>query len=55
MTFLCMYCNNPNPIPLTVIDYEYHASGSYGIVFLICPSCDNKLMVKIEDLGKIKK
>jgi hypothetical protein len=55
MVFLCMYCNNPNPISLSVIDFEYHISGPFAVAFFICPDCQNKFMVRIEDLGKVMK
>ena len=55
MVFLCMYCNTPNPISLSVVDFDYQDAGSYSKAFFICPDCHNKFMVKIQDLGKIRK
>ena len=54
MVFLCMYCNSPNPLSVSIVDFEYHASGPYATAFFICPDCRNKFMVKIEDLGKVE-
>jgi hypothetical protein len=54
VVFLCMYCNNPNPITLSVINFEYHISGAYATAFFICPDCDNKFVVKIQDIGKVR-
>jgi 5-methylcytosine-specific restriction endonuclease McrA len=55
MVFLCVYCNSPNPITLSVVDFENHASRAYGTAFFICPDCHNKFIVKIQDLGKVRK
>ena len=55
MVFLCMYCDSPNPIMLSVVNFEYHSSGPYGTAFFICPDCQNKFVVKIQDLGKVRK
>ena len=55
MTFLCIHCTGPNPIALSVVDFEYHASGPYVTAFFICPDCKNKFTLKIEDLGKVRK
>ena len=55
MVFLCIYCNNQDPMTASVIDFEYQASGTYAIAFFICPDCRNKFAVKIEDLGKVTK
>jgi hypothetical protein len=54
MVFLCMYCNNKNPISPALVDFEYHGSGPHGGAFFICPECCTKFMLKIEDLGKIR-
>jgi hypothetical protein len=53
MVFLCMYCDSPNPIMLSVVNFEYHSSGAYATGFFICPDCHNKFIVKIQDLGKV--
>ena len=53
MVFLCMYCDSPHPIALSVVEYERQASESYATVFFICPDCRNKFVVKIQDLGKV--
>jgi hypothetical protein len=29
MIFLCVYCNNPDPVALPVIDFQYDPSGLY--------------------------
>jgi 5-methylcytosine-specific restriction endonuclease McrA len=55
MVFLCMYCDSPNPIAVSVVDYEHQASRSYATAFFICPDCQNKFVVKIQDLGKVRK
>jgi hypothetical protein len=52
MVFLCMYCDNNNPIALTVVDFDHQASGRYATGFFICPECNNKFIVKIQDAGK---
>jgi 5-methylcytosine-specific restriction endonuclease McrA len=54
MVFLCMYCNNSNPITVSVVDYEYQNSGSHATAFFICPDCHNKFIVKIQDVGKVR-
>ncbi len=54
MDFLCIYCNDGSPMTATVIDFEYHAMGAYATAFFICPDCQNKFIVKIEDLGKVR-
>lgn len=53
MVFLCMYCDSPNPIMLSVVNFEYHSSGPYATAFFICPGCHKKFIVKIQDLGKV--
>jgi transcription elongation factor Elf1 len=55
MVFLCMYCNSQNPISASVVEFQDHVSGSVATAFLICDSCRNKFMVKIEDLGQVQK
>ena len=54
MHFLCMYCNNANPVALSITGFDYHDPGSYATGFFICPECKNKFMVKIQDLGKVR-
>jgi len=39
----------------SVIDFEYYVTGAYATAFFICPDCQNKLVVKIQDLGKVRK
>jgi hypothetical protein len=34
MVFLCMYCNNQNPMTASVVDFEYSATGAYATAFL---------------------
>ena len=53
MVFLCMYCDSPHPIALSVVEYEQQASESYATAFFICSDCRNKFVVKIQDLGKV--
>jgi hypothetical protein len=53
MIFLCVYCNTQTATTPAIVDFNYHAAGSYAIAFFICPDCRNKFMVKIEDLGKV--
>ena len=55
MVFLCIYCNNRDPITASVIDFENHDGRTHAIAFFICPDCCNKFAVKIEDLGKVTK
>ena len=55
MTFMCINSTSPKPITLSVVDFEYHASGSNVTAFFICPDCRNKFALKIEDLGEISK
>jgi len=55
MVFLCIYCKNPKPIALSVLEFEYHGSGPHATAFFICPDCQNKFMIRIEDLGKVRK
>jgi hypothetical protein len=38
-----------------VIEFEYHAIGAYATAFFICDDCQNKFVVKIQDLGKVRK
>jgi hypothetical protein len=54
MVFLCVYCNNPDPISLPVIDFQYDPSGPYVTAPFICPACHNKFAVKIQDLRKVE-
>jgi hypothetical protein len=53
MVFTCMYCDTGNPLALSAVDYQSRGLGPYAIGFFICPDCQNKYMVKIEDLGKV--
>ena len=55
MVFLCIYCDSANPIAASVVDYEHQGSTSYATAFFICPDCRNKFVVKIQDLGKVRK
>jgi hypothetical protein len=50
-----MYCDSSNPIALSIVDFELYGSKLQGMAFFICPDCQNKFMVKIEDLGKVTK
>jgi hypothetical protein len=36
-----------------VMDFEYNATGAYARAFFICPDCQNKFVVKIQNLGKV--
>ena len=54
MVFLCVYCNKPDPISLSVIDFQYDPSGSYVTTSFICRACHNKFAVKIQDLGRVE-
>jgi hypothetical protein len=54
MSILCIFCNNPNRLSLSVIEYQSDVSESYASAFLICPECRNKFMIKIVDLGKVR-
>ena len=54
MVFLCIYCNSPNPVSVSVVDFQYNSSGPCATAFFICPDCHNKFMVKIEDVGKVR-
>ena len=53
MTFSCIYCDEAKPVGLTAMDYQPKGSGPHVIGFFICPDCQNKYMVKIEDLGRV--
>ena len=55
MVFLCINCNNQDRITASVIDFENHDSGTHAIAFFICHDCRNKFVVKIQDLGKVKR
>ena len=55
MVFLCSYCNNQTRMSASVIDLEQYATRSFATVFFICPDCQNKFTVKIQDLGKVRK
>ena len=55
MGILCMYCNNETPMTASVIDFEYYVTGAYATAFFICPDCQNKFVVKIQDLGEVRK
>jgi transcription elongation factor Elf1 len=55
MMFLCLYCNNEAPMTVSVIDFEYSATGVFATAFFICPDCRNKFVVNIQDLGKVRK
>ena len=55
MVFLCIYCNNQTRMPASVIDLEQYATRCFATVFFICPDCQNKFIVKIQDLGKVRK
>jgi hypothetical protein len=48
MVFLCLYSNSENPVTLSVIDFEYDATGPYATAFFICPNCQNKFVIKIQ-------
>jgi hypothetical protein len=50
-----MYCTSQNPMTASVIEFEYHATGAYATAFFICNDCRNKFMLKIQDLGKVRK
>jgi len=50
-----MYCDSQTPMTASVIEFEYHTTGAYATAFFICPDCENKFVVKIQDLGKIRK
>lgn len=53
MLVRCMYCDYPNPIQLSAIEYETITSGAQASAFLICPECRNKFMIKFKDLGRV--
>ena len=55
MVILCMYCNNETPLAASVIEFEYYATGAYATAFFVCDDCQNKFIVKIQELGKVKK
>ena len=55
MVFLCMYCNDETPMTATIIDFEDYSTGGHATAFFICPDCQNKFVVKIQDLGKVRK
>ena len=39
----------------SVVDFKYYATGAYATASFICPDCQNKFIVKIQDLGKVRK
>jgi len=39
----------------SIIDFEYYATGVYATAFFICPDCRDKFVVKIQDLGTVRK
>ena len=53
MVFLCMYCDTQTPMIASVIDFENNDTGAYARTFFICPDCQKKFIVKIEELGRI--
>ena len=55
MVFLCMYCNTKTPMTASVIDFDNYATGAFATAFFICPDCQNKFAVTIQDLGKVRK
>ena len=55
MVFLCIYCNNRSPMTVSVIDFEEYDTGSYATALFICPDCQNKFVVNIQDLVKVGK
>jgi hypothetical protein len=54
MVILCMYCDSPNPMMLSCVNFEYQSSGPYATAFFICPDCYNKFIVKAQDLGEVR-
>ena len=52
--FLCVYCDNPNPLSLSAMEYRIEAGQKYFTAFAICANCNNKFSVKIQDYGKVK-
>ena len=55
MVILFMYCDNETPMAASIIDFEYYATGVYATAFFICPDCRDKFVVKIQDLGTVRK
>ena len=55
MDVLCMYCKNETPMISSLIDFERYATEAYVTSFFICPDCQNKFFVNIQDLGKVRK
>jgi hypothetical protein len=41
-----MYCDNKDPVTLTVVDFDHEASGRDATGFFICPDCNNKIHCK---------
>jgi 5-methylcytosine-specific restriction endonuclease McrA len=54
MFFLCVYCDNPNPLSLSAIEYKTEVGQRYFTAFSICSNCNTKFGVKIQDYGKVK-
>ena len=53
MTFSCIYCDTGNPVPLSAVGFQGKGSGPHVNGFFICPQCQTKFLIKIEDLGKV--
>jgi hypothetical protein len=55
MFFLCIYCDNPSPLTLSLIEVKKDKGQSkpYVMAIFICPTCKNKILVKIQDQGKL--
>jgi len=47
-------CNNETLMTAPVIDFVYYTTGTYATSFSICPDCQNKFIVKIQDVGKLR-
>lgn len=52
MAFLCLHCKNPNPVTVSVLEFGNCGSGPQATAFFICPDCNSKFTIKIEDQGK---
>ena len=55
MVFLCMYCNSQNPIKFQLSNFKIKPAERMQQHFLFVLIVRNKFVVKIQDVGKIRK
>jgi transcription elongation factor Elf1 len=54
MFFLCVNCDSPNPLSLSVIEFKTEGGEKYFTAFAICPNCNYKFNIRIQEFGKVK-